>query len=92
MREAVKKGNAHVTDLVLLDDRVLRSGEKQIYGSQIGRDPKTGAFFVSPLINPEKVNERRASLGLSTIKGYIKNHNITWDVKKHIERSKKISL
>lgn len=90
MREAVKKGNAQAGSLALLEDRVaLRSGEKQIYGSQIGRDPETGEFFVSPLINPEKVNERRASVGLGTIENYIKNWNITWDVKKHIERSKK---
>jgi len=90
MREAVQKGNARAGSLALLEDRVaLRKGEKQIYGSQIGRDNKTGAFFVSPLIEPEKVNERRASVGLGSIENYISNWNITWDAKKHIERTKK---
>ncbi len=42
MREAVKKGNANSSSLALLEDRVaLRKGEKQIYGSQIGRDQET---------------------------------------------------
>jgi len=74
----------------LLEDRVaLRTGEKQIYGSQIGRDQDSGEFFVSPLIDPENVNERRANVGLGSIESYIKNWNMTWDVKKHIERSEK---
>ena len=90
MREAVKKGNAQAANLALLEDRVaLRTGKKQIYGSQIGRDPETGEFFVSPLMAPEKVNERRASVGLGSIESYIKNWDMTWDVKKHIERTKK---
>ena len=64
MREAVKEGNARGSSLALLEDRVaLRQGKRQIYGSQIGRDPETGEFFVSPLIEPEKVNERRAEVG-----------------------------
>jgi len=90
MREAVQEGNARASSLALLEDRVaLRKGKKQIYGSQIGRDQKTGIFFVSPLINPEKVNIRRASVGLGTIESYISNWNIIWDVKKHIERTRK---
>jgi len=90
MREAVKKGNAQAGSLALLEDRVaLRTGEKQIYGSQIGRDQDSGEFFVSPLIDPENVNERRANVGLGSIESYIKNWNMTWDVKKHIERSEK---
>lgn len=88
MREAVKSGNAQARSLALLEDRVaLRQGKKQIYGSQIMRDPKTGEFFVSPLIEPEKVNERRAAVGLGTIESYISNWGLTWDVEKHKERS-----
>jgi len=91
MREAVKKGNARASSLALLEDRVaLRTGKKQIYGSQIGRDPETGAFFVSPLIEPEKVNERRAEVGLGPIESYVSNFNMTWDVKKHIERTEEL--
>lgn len=91
MREAVKIGNASASSLALLEDRVaLRQGERQIYGSQIGRDQETGEYYVSPLIEPEKVNERRAEVGLGTIEDYIKNWNMTWDLEHHKERTKKI--
>lgn len=92
MREAVKLGNAKADDLALLEDRVaLRQGNRQIYGSQIGRDNETGEFYVFPLIEPEKVNERRASVGLGTIEEYLKIWNVTWDVKKHKARSKALA-
>ncbi len=91
MREAVKLGNARASSLALLEDRVsLRQGDRQIYGSQIGRDRETGEYYVSPLVEPEKVNERRAAVGLGTIEEYIKNWNMTWNLKKHKERAKKI--
>lgn len=91
MREAVKIGNASASSLALLEDRVaLRQGKRQIYGSQIGRDPETGDYFVSPLIEPEKVNERRAEVGLGTIEDYVQNWDMTWDLEKHKERTKRI--
>jgi hypothetical protein len=91
MREAVKNGNAIASSLALLEDGVsLRKGGKQIYGSQIGRDQETGEYFVSPLVDPENVNKRRATVGLGPIEDYISNWNMTWDVKEHIERTEKI--
>ncbi|MFD2543731.1 DUF6624 domain-containing protein [Lacinutrix gracilariae] len=90
MREAVKIGNANSSSLALLEDRVsLRKGGKQIYGSQVGRDKETGEYYVLPLENPEKVNERRTQVGLGPIEDYISNWGMTWDVEKHIERTDK---
>lgn len=81
MREAVSKGNARASSLALLEDRVaLRKGEKQIYGSQVGRDQDTGEYYVLPLIDPDHVDQRRAEVGLETIQEYISNWNMTWDV------------
>ena len=91
MRDAVKKENARPADLALLEDRVaLRQGKRQIYGSQIGMDPETGEYFVSPLIDPENVDKRRAEVGLGTIADYITHWGMTWDIKKHKERTAKI--
>lgn len=43
MREAVEKNNARASSLALLEDRVaMRKGGKQIYGSQIKRNPESG--------------------------------------------------
>jgi hypothetical protein len=84
MREAVSKGNAEASSLALLEDRVaLRKGEKQIYGSQVGRDQETGEYYVLPLIDPENVNQRRAKVGLGTIQDYISNWGMTWDVEEY---------
>ena len=91
MREAVKLGNARASSLALLEDRVaLRQGERQIYGSQIGRDPETNEYYVSPLIEPEKVNERRAEVGLGPIEEYIQNWGMTWDLEKHKAQTEKL--
>lgn len=91
MREAVKKNNARPSSLALLEDRVaLRTGKRQIYGSQIGRNKETGEYYVLPIENPEKVDERRAEVGLGSIQEYISRWNLTWDVDKHKEMSEKL--
>lgn len=91
MRKAVKKNNARPSSLALLEDRVaLRTGKRQIYGSQIGRNKETGEYYVLPIENPEKVDERRAEVGLGSIQEYISRWNLTWDVDKHKEMSEKL--
>ena len=84
MKEAVKKGNASSSSLALLEDRIaLRKGEKQIYGSQIGRNQETGEFYVLPLADPENVDVRRAEVGLGTIQEYVGFWKITWNVEEY---------
>ena len=81
MREAEKKGNARGSDLALLEDRVLmRHGKRQRYGSQVGRDPDTGAYYLSPLEDPDNVDMRRAEVGLRPIAEYLRNWDSVWDV------------
>ena len=78
------KGNARASSLALLEDRIaIGKGEKQIYGSQVGRDQETGEYFVLPLIDPENVDQRRAEVGLGTIQYYISNWGMTWDVEEY---------
>jgi hypothetical protein len=79
MRDAVKNHKADASSLALLEDRVaLGEGKKQIYGSQV-RSDAAGHFWVSPLEDPDHVDERRASAGLGPLSDYLKNWNITWD-------------
>lgn len=81
MRNAVKDGKANSKSLALLEDRVsLGKGELQVYGSQIGTNHVTGELYVLPLIDPDKVNERRAEVGLGKIEDYISNWDLEWDV------------
>lgn len=84
MREAVEKGNARASSLALLEDRVaLGQGKKQIFGSQIGRNPESGEFYVLPLQDPDNVDKRRAEVGLDTLQEYVSLWNIIWDVEKY---------
>ncbi len=94
MREAVKKGKAVPAQLALLEDRVaLGQGKKQIYGSQIGRDPETELYYVSPLEDPDNVDKRRAEVGLGPLTDYVAQWDIIWDVgqyKKDLPRLEEI--
>ena len=84
MRDAVTKGNARAGSLALLEDRVaLRRGGKQIYGSQITRDDKTGKYYVMPLDDPDNVDERRQQVGLGPLKDYVSEWGIIWDVEEY---------
>jgi hypothetical protein len=81
MREAVKNGKASGSELALLEDRVaIGEGRRQVYGSQIGRDEKTGEYYVLPLDDPDNVDNRRASVGLGSLQDYVANWGLTWDV------------
>lgn len=80
MRKAVKQGNANASSIALLEDRIaLREGRKQIYGSQIAKNPTTKKEYVSPLEDPDNVDKRRAEVGLGSLADYVKNWGMTWD-------------
>jgi hypothetical protein len=84
MREAVKNGKAQGSSLALLEDRVaLRQGKRQIYGSQIGRDPVSQIYYVSPLEDPDNVDKRRAAVGLQPLADYVSHWQIKWDVEQY---------
>ena len=68
----------------------LGQGKRQIYGSQIGRDQETGDFYVSPLIDPENVDKRRAEVGLGPLADYVGHWDMTWDIEKHKANTVKI--
>ncbi|NQZ78078.1 MAG: hypothetical protein HRT61_18535 [Ekhidna sp.] len=87
MRDAVAKDNAYPHQLALLEDRInVRQGKKQTFGSQIGRNPHTGEYYVEPIRDPERVNEFRKSVGLPSLETYLSQWNILWDVQKHKQR------
>jgi Family of unknown function (DUF6624) len=67
---AVEHGEATVVQQAYLTDRVLlHEGQPQEYGTQaIGRD---GRFVARNLRDPDHVDERRASVGLGPLAGYL---------------------
>ncbi len=79
MRKAVKEGKARSSDLALLEDRVaLSQGKKQIYGTQVELDTKTGKYFVPPIEDEINVNKRRKDIGLGPIEEYVKQFGIKY--------------
>jgi hypothetical protein len=80
MRDAVKNGKAYGSSLALLEDRIeIRNGRKQIYGSQLGMDANN-RYYVSPLVDPDHVDQRRASVGLEPLADYVKLWDMTWNI------------
>ncbi|WP_271783277.1 DUF6624 domain-containing protein [Aquimarina algiphila] len=81
IKEVVKKGNIRPGSLALLEDRIaMRKGNKQIYGSQIGRDEETNTYYIYPLQDPDNVDKRRAKVGLGSLQDYVSRWDITWDI------------
>jgi hypothetical protein len=79
LRAAVKNHKAHASDLALLEDRVaLGQGKKQIYGSQLTMNAKTGMNVLSPIEDEINVNKRRKAVGLEPIEEYVKYFGITY--------------
>ena len=87
MRKAVKDGKARAGSLALLEDRTkLRQGKKQIYGSQISSDPKSGEYYVQPLEDPDHVDQRRAGVGLEPLGEYTRRFGFEWDLEAYKEK------
>ncbi|MBN9483524.1 MAG: hypothetical protein BGO70_13660 [Bacteroidetes bacterium 43-93] len=98
MREAVKTKRAQPSSLAMLEDRVaIRTGGKQIYGSQIAIS-RDGKYYVDLLEDPDNVDKRRAEVGLESMSSYISHWKIKWDVEEHkkmlseLEHNQKIQL
>lgn len=79
MEAAVKNEKASAANLALLQDRIqVMQGKKQIYGSQIYSDPKTGKQTIGPIDDEENVDKRRASVGLQPLELYAKIFGIKY--------------
>lgn len=84
MKDAVKKGNANPGNLAYLEDRVsLREGKRQIYGSQSAKNKATNKWYISPMIDPDNVDKRRAEVGLGPIAEYAAKMNIEWNLENY---------
>lgn len=80
LEKGVSEGNTPPHFLALLQDRIeIRNNRPQIYGSQVGRT-ETGESFVAPMIDPDHVDDRRASIGLDSMESYLSNFDMKWDL------------
>jgi len=85
IQRAAKEGKTLLSNLAILEDRVaLRQGKRQIYGSQILLDPKTGNKYVQPIEDLENVDKRRSEVGLPTMNEYLQqSFQMKWDTEEY---------
>lgn len=62
----------------------VNTGKPQVYGTQMTLNADGTSFEPKPCIEPERLDERRASVGLGTIASYIEvmNRNYSGQIKK----------
>jgi len=65
--------------VAMMEDRILlEEGKKQLYGSQVRMGPN--GYELSPLKDPEYVNQRRLLMGMGTLQDYLSNYAIDFDI------------
>jgi hypothetical protein len=70
MRVAAAAGQADLVELAYLEDRTAVNHDRlQVYGTQV--TCIDGELAPRPLIDPERVDERRASVGLGPLQEYL---------------------
>lgn len=62
----------------------MREGKKQIYGSQIITDPKTGKDTMAPIEDFANVDKRRAAVGLQPLEEYVSQWGIVYKKQKKV--------
>jgi hypothetical protein len=73
LKSQVDKRNAAPKLYAYLLDRVkVNKGEKQVYGTQLRPKQSGQGMELAPVIEPDKLNERRASVNLPPIEEYLK--------------------
>jgi hypothetical protein len=79
MKIEVDSNKASASNYAYLVDRVkVNTGQPQVYGTQMQMNSDGTSFEPRNVIEPEKLNERRKSVGLDSIESYIQmmnNHN-----------------
>ena len=86
MRRAVISKNASGQQYAYLSDRIaLNEGKPQVYGTQV---LMSGNTRVKPCIAPDKLNNRRKSVGLEPIEEYLKKCNAVFYEMNPKERNK----
>lgn len=76
MKIEVEKDNASKNNYAYLVDRVkVNSNQLQVYGTQMQLNKDSSSYEPKPLIEPEKVNERRSNVSLPPIEKYIEMMN-----------------
>jgi len=80
LEAAFKQGEAQPLRYAKMKDRLLvEDGEPQLYGTQVKFEHLTREPY--PILDPERVDQRRANIGLGPLRPYLKERfDIDWPV------------
>ena len=79
MKPEVDLGLASGIDYAYLMDRVkINTGQQQVYGTQMRLNQEGTSYEPLPVIEPEKLNERRKAVGMGSIEKYIETMNTNY--------------
>jgi hypothetical protein len=79
VEQAVKDGELHPSSFALLVDRVrVRTGQPQLYGSQLHQDEKSGATVFFPIEDEANVDARRTTMGLEPLADYARRFGLDY--------------
>lgn len=80
-KAAAQNGKLNRSSLAMMEDRILlNDGKPQIYGSQLTRKTGETKWKLHDLMEPERVNIRRAEVGLEPIEAYLERYGIEFKV------------
>jgi len=87
LKQAEREGKTFSSNIAILYDIIAeKEGRKQLYGNCVFRDRLTGKRHVYPVEDPDRLDARRKSMGLSPMKKYKKD----WNLKKYKKMLPKI--
>ncbi len=76
IHQAFEKGDLNSHNYAAMIDRLeIKKGNRQIYGTQDKMNDE-GKSVLAPLANPEKVNEKRMTIGLMPLESYMLQFDI----------------
>ena len=79
LKKSVEKEESNGSDLALFEDKILVSqGKKQLYGSQVKRNPQTNQYELYPIEDEKNVDKRRKKMGLEPLAEFLKGFGITY--------------
>jgi hypothetical protein len=80
IKKAVKDKKVLPSQYAMLFDRIeLRNHRPQVYGTQVALISSNSLDDLQPLLNPDSVDAWRRSIGLDSLKSYLKKFHIVWD-------------
>lgn len=80
-RSAAAAGILAKSSLAMMEDRILSNDDKpQLYGTQLRRPNGEEQWQLYELADPERVDQRRAKMGLGPLKEYLQNFGVEFEV------------